>query len=311
MILANILVHLNSRPRTAARVALSQRVAERAGARLTGLFAEKADAHQVGTVATWPSAHYTAAMEEARAAFAAATAPLKDRAAFIDLNRGSDQEIIHRFAAIAGAFDLIVLGQTEDGVPVPAKLPDEIITESGRPVLVVPYVGTYPDVGHRPLFAWHSSRGAARALFDALPLLTTGCDALVMEVGGKSYPRYDFADLLIANLAHHKVKARYEHSVVDEISVADALLSAISDHSADLMAIGAFELGRARALRPRRRHPQRPRAHDRAGAILALGNGALRWGAIVLRQSPGSDRHAKPIARRAAHCGRCRPASWG
>ena len=64
MILANILVHLDSKPRTAARVALSLRIAERAGARLTGLFAEKADAHQVGTVATWPSAHYTAAMED-------------------------------------------------------------------------------------------------------------------------------------------------------------------------------------------------------------------------------------------------------
>ena len=66
MILANILVHLDSNPRTAARVALSLRIAERAGARLTGLFAEKADAYQVGTVATWPSAHYRAAMEGAR-----------------------------------------------------------------------------------------------------------------------------------------------------------------------------------------------------------------------------------------------------
>ena len=126
---------------------------------------------------------------------------------------------------------------------MPAKLPDEIITESGRPVLVVPYVGTYADVGHRPLFAWHSSRGAARAASDALPLLISGCDALVVEVGGKNHPRYEFADLLIANLAHHKVKARYQHSVVEEISVTDALLSAISDHSADLMAIGAFNSG--------------------------------------------------------------------
>jgi nucleotide-binding universal stress UspA family protein len=243
MNLANILLHLDSTPRTASRVALSLRIAERTGARLTGLFAEKADAYVVGTVATWPSAHYRAAVERARSAFAAATAPLRDRAAFIDLNRGSDHEIIHRFTAIARAFDLIVLGQTEDDVPVPAKLPDEIITESGRPVLVVPYVGTYPDVGHRPLFAWHSSRGAARALSDALPLLTPGCDALVVEVGGTNHPRYDFDDLLIANLAHHKVNARYQHSVVEEISVTDTLLSAISDHSADLMAIGAFDSG--------------------------------------------------------------------
>jgi hypothetical protein len=234
MILANILVHLDSKPRTAARMALSSRIAKRAGARLTGLFAEKGNGSHGGA----------AQVELARAAFAGATAPLKDRAQFIALDRGGDHEIIHRLTAMARTFDLIVLGQTEEGVPVPPKLPDEVITESGRPVLVVPYVGTYADVGRRPLFAWHDSRGAARAVSDALPLLTGDCEALVIEVVGKSYPRYEFSDLLIANLAEHKVKARYERSVVDnEISVTDALLGAISDHSADLMAIGAFDSG--------------------------------------------------------------------
>ena len=105
--------------------------------------------------------------------------------------------------------------------------------------------------------------------------MTAGCDALIVEVGGKNYPRYDFADLLIANLAHHKVNARYQHSVVEEISVTDTLFSAISDHSADLMAIGAFDSAsmRCSATAPA---PQRSRPHDRAGAVLALGNGALR-----------------------------------
>jgi nucleotide-binding universal stress UspA family protein len=243
MALTNILVHLDSRPRTAARLGLSQRIAERCGARLTGMFAEKAEAHMVGLVATWPSAHYVAARDKAQAAFAAATGPLKDRAAFIDVNRGSDHEILRRATEIARAFDLVVLGQAQDDAPVPAKLPDELIAESGRPVLVVPYVGTYADVGARPLFAWHSERGAARAAFDALPLLTGGCEALIVEVGHKGDPRYEFSELLVANLAHHKVNARYQHAVVDDISVSDALLSAISDHSADLMAIGAFDTG--------------------------------------------------------------------
>jgi nucleotide-binding universal stress UspA family protein len=243
MTLANILVHLDSRPRTAQRVALSLRIAERSGARLTGLFAEQAEAHVVGTVATWPSAPYVAAREEAQAAFAAATAPIKDRAAFIDLNRGSDHEIIARLTAIARTFDLVVLGQAQDEVPTPAKLPDAVIADSGRPVLVVPYVGTYPDIGARPLVAWHGSRGAARATFDALPLLADGCEALIVEAGRKGDARYEFSDLLIANLARHKVNARYQHSIVEEITVADTLLSAIADHSADLMAIGAFDSG--------------------------------------------------------------------
>lgn len=243
MSLANILVHVDSKPRTAARLALAVTIAGRAGARLTGLFAEKADAHHVGGVASWPSASYTAALEEARAGFEAGTKALGDRVAFLDLNRGSDQEIGRRFVEIARAFDLVILGQTQDAEPVPMKLPEQTIYESGRPVLVVPYVGTYPDIGRRPLFAWRSSRGAARAAFDALPLITNGADGLVVEVARRNEQRDEFSDLILANLAAHGINARYQHFVVDEVATMDTLLSASADHAADLLAIGAFDHG--------------------------------------------------------------------
>jgi nucleotide-binding universal stress UspA family protein len=243
MILGNILVHVGSEPRTAERLSLAVRIAAQTGGRLTGLFAEKADAYHVGTVATWPSPHYTAAVESARKTFEAAAAPLGEHSAFLDLNRGSDHEILHRFVEIARTFDLVVLGQTQDNVPAPAKLPEQTILDSGRPVLVVPYVGAYPHVGARPLFAWRSSRGAARAVADALPLLAKDCDALIVEVARKGEQRDEFADLLVANLKTHGVAARYQHFVVDEIAVMDTLLSAVSDHAADLLAIGAFDQG--------------------------------------------------------------------
>lgn len=243
MSLRNILAHVDSRPRCAARLALAVRIAERLGARLTGLFAERAEAHLVGTVASWPGPHYTAALETARGAFEAATKPLAERRDFIDLNRGSDHEIVPRFVEIARTFDLVILGQTLDDVPVPVKLPEQTIVDSGRPTLVVPYVGSYSDVGRRPLFAWRSSRGAARAVSDALPLIAEDCDGLIVEVARKNEPRDEFAELLVANLAAHHVKARYQHFVVDEIAVMDTLLSALSDHAADLLAIGAFDSG--------------------------------------------------------------------
>jgi nucleotide-binding universal stress UspA family protein len=243
MMLGNILVHVDSTPRTAARLSLALRIAERAEARLTGVFAEQGEAHVVGTVATWPSPHYAAAAQSAREAFEAKVAPLGGRASFIDLNRGSEHEILHRFVEVARRFDLVMIGQTQDDVPVPAKLPEQTIVDSGRPVLVVPYVGTYADVGHRPLFAWRSSRGAARAVSDALPLLAKDCEGLIVEVARKNEQRDEFADLLVANLKTHGVAARYQHFVVDEISVMDTLLSAVSDHAADLLAIGAFDQG--------------------------------------------------------------------
>ena len=70
---------------------------------------------------------------------------------------------------------------------------------------------------------------------------------LVVEVARKNEPRDEFADLLVANLKTHGVATRYQHFVVDEIAVMDTLLSAVSDHAADLMAIGAFDQG-TRAL---------------------------------------------------------------
>lgn len=243
MTLANILVHVDSSPRAAARLALALRLAERGGARLTGVFAETAEARQVGTVTVWPSARYTAAMEAARATFAQATAGIGERAAFIDANRGSDSEILTRVTDMARAFDLVVLGQTEEGVAVPAKLPEHLITESGRPVLMVPFVGAYPDVGHRPVFAWHRSRGAARALADARLVLTSDCDALVTEIVKPSQARDEFADLVIAGLAAHKIRARFDHLVADDVDVMDSLLNTASDHSADLLAIGGFDTG--------------------------------------------------------------------
>ena len=243
MALANILVHVDSKPRASARLALAVTVAARHGARVTGLFAEKAEAHRVGTVATWPSEAYVAAAEAARTLFSEATAALGGRAAFLDLNRGSDAEILRRFVDIARTFDLVILGQTEEGGPAPSKLPEHVIVESGRPVLVVPYVGAYPDVGARPLFAWRSTRGAARAVGDSLALLKDQAEGLVVEVTRKADDQDEFANLLIANLATHKVPARYEHFLIDEVDVMDTLLSAAADHAADLIVIGAFDAG--------------------------------------------------------------------
>jgi nucleotide-binding universal stress UspA family protein len=243
MTLANFLVHLDSGPRAAVRVALAVRLAERTGARLTGLFAETAEAHFVGVVAVWPSATYTSALEAARATFLAATSGLGERATFIDANRGSEAEVLARVTDIARSFDLVVLGQTQEGVAVPSRLPEHVITESGRPVLVVPFVGTYADIGRRPLFAWRRSRGAARALADARLLLANDCEALVTEIGRPGETRDEFADLVIASLAAHKVSARFQHRIADEIDVMDTLLNACADHGADLLAIGAFDGG--------------------------------------------------------------------
>lgn len=264
MALANILVHLDTSPRTAARVALARRLAERSGARLTGLFAEMSGAHRVGVIASWPSEEHLAAVAIAKAAFEEGTSGMGGRAVFLDVNRGGETEILARATDIARAFDLIVLGQSEAGVRVPADLPEQLILECGRPVLMVPYVGTFEDVGTRPLFAWHRSRGAARALCDALPLVASGADAVVVEAGRQGEAIDEFADIVLGQLAAHGVTARFQAIVVEEVKLMDMLLNQAADHSADLLAIGAFDssgfsfLGRGSGTRYIMRHMTLP-----------------------------------------------------
>ena len=73
MPLCNLLVHLDSGERSAARLKLAADIARSRGARLTGLFAQVAPAHRVGVVTDWPTADYTRAADASRAAFLAAT----------------------------------------------------------------------------------------------------------------------------------------------------------------------------------------------------------------------------------------------
>lgn len=264
MTLSNILVHVDSSPRVATRLALAVRLAARHGARLTGLFAEMSSAHKVGVVATWPSAEHLAQVAVAKAAFAAATASLGDEARFLDVNRGGEHEILVRASDIARNFDLVILGQYEDGARVPVDLAEQLILETGRPVLVIPYAGAFEALGHRPLFAWHRSRGAARALVDALALVEPKADALVVQAGRPGEVADEFSELVIGQLAAHGIAAHYQTVVVEEVKLMDMLLNQAADHSADLMAIGAFDhtgfafLGRGSGTRYILRHMTLP-----------------------------------------------------
>ena len=175
----------------------------------------------VGTVATWPTSDYAAAVDLARGAFDAATRPLGERVGFMDLNRGSDQAINERFAEVARTLRSRH-SRPDPGarVPVPAKLPEKVIVESGRPALVVPYVGTYrrrrrPSAVRLAEFA----RRRAGAVSDALPLLAKDCDALIVEVGAQeSSSATNSPTFSSPTWRRTTSRARYQHFVVDEIA---------------------------------------------------------------------------------------------
>src|SRR5260370_851954 len=79
------------------------------------------------------------------------------------------------FGRMARRFDLAVVGQTDPERALPDDLLIEAaLFESGRPVVVVPYIQTEDlKLGH-VLVCWDGSRNAARAIADSMPFLTRG-----------------------------------------------------------------------------------------------------------------------------------------
>jgi nucleotide-binding universal stress UspA family protein len=142
--------------------------------------------------------------------------------------------------------DLAIFGQHHlDPAPVPAGLVERVVAGAGRPVLVVPSIGSYAGTGRRVLVAWTGSREAARALHDALPLLERAEQVTVLSLrlptsgaAESGLPPLDVTDHLRA----HGIQAAFDHWLVGDLSAVDAVLNRASDEGADLAVLGAFGL---------------------------------------------------------------------
>jgi nucleotide-binding universal stress UspA family protein len=157
----------------------------------------------------------------------------------------NDMELIKRALFHARHADLVILGQSDpeaSNVSVPPDFAEQIILNSGRPILVVPYAGRFVDLGQRVMVAWNASREAARALNDALPLLVQASHVIVVainpDMSRKEYGEEPFQPVA-AHLAAHGVSARCESLWVEDIRAMDLLLSRLTDEAVDLLVMGA------------------------------------------------------------------------
>jgi len=148
--------------------------------------------------------------------------------------------------------DLAIVGQIDPEKPPPvnaARIPEEVLFASGRPVLVIPYAGRFNAACENVLLAWTATREAARAFNDALPLLAQAKKVTVLTINPERVadvePGIPAADIA-HHLAQHGIVTEAATTVADEISTGDALLNYASDHGDDLIVMGAYGHSRAR-----------------------------------------------------------------
>ena len=145
----------------------------------------------------------------------------------------------------ARAADLVVASQTDLDWAGTEDLDvaDRLVIESGRPVLIVPNAGMHNRIGDKVLVAWNARREAARAVFDALPLLQGAKDVKVVWVNPQSERELaqdiPAADICAA-LARHGVKCQATEQVAPRAGVGETLLACAKDFKADLIVMGCY-----------------------------------------------------------------------
>ena len=264
MAIKDILVHLDGTPRSGVRLEIAATLARAHGAHLAGVYVMElaSPALFYGDPTGFADVRLIEEMmQKMREAATAAAGPVEEgfherlrRDGIEGEWRLVEGRAVETVALHARYADLAVLGQpdpkTTDFTSA-GQVPLVTLLSSGRPVLIVPYAGSFAAVGERVLVAWKSSREAARAVNDALPLLREARSVTVLAInpelgvaGDGDTPAADIA----LHLARHGVKAEAAHTVATTIPEGDALLNYASDMSADLIVAGGYGHSRLREL---------------------------------------------------------------
>lgn len=242
MAIKDILVHIDERECSAARLDLAIRLGQKHNAHLAGIFVEH---HSFFPFCVSTSADAPAA---ARELFEVATASAGLSTEWIHVPATAGLSMAEAVIIHAHYRDLLVIGQLDydDRCSLPHDFPDRVILGCGRPVLVVPYVGSFAHIGRRVMVAWRSGPESARSISDALPLLARAEEVAAVSVPsgrGDDHLKPLSGDLA-EHLRRHGVNAHGDALYRDDISVGDQILNYASDHGADLIVLGVYSQSR-------------------------------------------------------------------
>lgn len=152
------------------------------------------------------------------------------------------------FGRIGRRFDLVVVGQREPDHLSPSDMfVEAALFESGRPMIVVPYIQKQGLKLDRVLVCWDGSRTAARAMGDAMPLLTRAkaVDIVIVATGRAKSDEIPGADIG-HHLARHGINVDVKRIVAEDVDVPNTILSYAADVSAELIVMGGYGHSRLR-----------------------------------------------------------------
>ncbi|MFQ5625330.1 MAG: universal stress protein [Methyloligellaceae bacterium] len=154
-------------------------------------------------------------------------------------------DILHLISGQTRYADIVVMGQPSSEQRL-GELTADIIIAAGRPVLVVPNAGGFSNAPQRVVVAWNGSREAARAAYDALPLLKEAQSVSVVTTHSGKGAVTPKSEEMAHTLARHGVKA--EAVLLDKggASTGEAMNKFASEQDCDLLVMGCYGHSRLR-----------------------------------------------------------------
>jgi nucleotide-binding universal stress UspA family protein len=151
------------------------------------------------------------------------------------------------FASIARRFDLAVVGQAQRAHGASEELMIEgALFESGRPLIIVPYIQKGGLTLERVLACWDGSRTAARAIGDAMPLLERA-KAVDLVTVAEERKTDELAGMTMRDhLGRHGIKTSVKRLTKGDLAIEDVILSYAADSGADFIVMGGYGHSRLR-----------------------------------------------------------------
>jgi nucleotide-binding universal stress UspA family protein len=139
--------------------------------------------------------------------------------------------------------DIVLFGKPDGAVHWGADLADNVLIQSGRPLLIVPPTFQNSRIGDRVIIAWNNTREAARAVFDSLDLIRDASSVRVIthirDETERSAAESSNAALVTA-LRRHALDVSGEVGQAGGGGMSEELLSRMSDHECDLLVMGGY-----------------------------------------------------------------------
>jgi nucleotide-binding universal stress UspA family protein len=147
----------------------------------------------------------------------------------------------------ARLYDLAIVLQPEfDRDTFDNTIPQEILFQSGGPVLFIPYTHKGPLEPRRIGIAWDGSRAAARALRDAASFLPGAQTITIISLNDEQVLKDVSPASLLEHLTRRGLDARIERMLVDRKDMQPAILSIAADKDMDLIIMGGYGHSRFR-----------------------------------------------------------------